>query len=1077
MFLTTLCLDIKMSKTTYRKLYDIAYANRPSEREVLKQTRLRLRDTIETSRVDFPSQITEVIFEGPYAEHMLEMNTMLNLTTEEAFNNLQSAVKTNRMPIDQVDIYKDYWEVLWGTGMRASDVSHLKVKDLDFDNEFILGNSQKSNTKGLTRMNRFIRPVLEKIVQGKGPDDLLFTNIEGNPIATADAGNFWYNLARGTKGIDANNFKRTKDAPDFGFDILDENTRTARKAVVNLTASLYDVFEGDRLDYTKGLEAALLHADAQSKAYYRQTSDSHRIRAAEGRAIRPATYSITPRDRAILDVMWDNSLRIGGAELIVNDLQGLRHTVRTMNRTENPEPKIKKAAKEVQERISEYNQVIENSRKSFSPRKIQRTIMPANMSVDEQVDFIKQQNLSAGEFKAPATDPDPRFAEGTDPKKVKRYGISSPIRLRQEQAKDVNIVEEFLKENSEYLAKHNITLDDAIPQITDKFHANESFLRSGKYFNDMNDQLEDIIQQIGDAEVDVDDIFNDIGNTYDEAGDAKLFFGKENFVEAPDGALKLKVPKNLMWDFLGEAEYRSRLFHLAQNMVEAAEHTMLPDKYASATGIRDHIIRKIKLGNLAWLKQNPDEELGLAFKFGGDNMDSGKNYQKISNDDFITDLNEIIEDLGSLDQKEYTTVKDSYYDDFVEKNKEGFYTDLDEKKLSNWITNDPKLSRTIIKSVIFEPFHRLLNEVQVEDGEGFFNRYTYDKEGLYLNADVYDTPLSQRLEWKKNGIHPALRDKDHYETPRTNISRKIFNSVVPEPNIQVVDDSAYSLGPIEYLDDRGSPIQDVKLPSAREITEEAIESLDDTILRRAARGVGTIAKYGAYVIPLYGTPLKAGPIAFEFFIEGAMAGYFANMDKIGKGLTGERLFDTNTSVEGFTPSADPSVVRDQLETMEGKDIATLLTETDAPEEPVSGLEMYKEKGRDLLRSLAGVGGRLIDAESMKAGMDANFYEGVAKEADQQEMEGPAETLVTDTTGQEIQDYYDRKTETLERRQNDFARLLEQYPGAKGDPDKQIRDRKLEQIDAALLEQGDESLTQMNDLLTNNQEGEDNAVIR
>ncbi len=54
-----------MSKTTYRTLYDIAYANRPSEREILKQTRLRLKNTIESPRVDFPSQITEVIFEGP----------------------------------------------------------------------------------------------------------------------------------------------------------------------------------------------------------------------------------------------------------------------------------------------------------------------------------------------------------------------------------------------------------------------------------------------------------------------------------------------------------------------------------------------------------------------------------------------------------------------------------------------------------------------------------------------------------------------------------------------------------------------------------------------------------------------------------------------------------------------------------------------------------------------------------------------------------------------------------------------------------------------------------------------------
>jgi integrase/recombinase XerD len=74
--------------------------------------------------------------------------------------------------------------LLYGAGLRVSELVKLKMKDLDFDRNRIFVEQAKGKKDRYTLLPTTLKQILQKQKTLKKPDDYLFTNLEGNHLTT-----------------------------------------------------------------------------------------------------------------------------------------------------------------------------------------------------------------------------------------------------------------------------------------------------------------------------------------------------------------------------------------------------------------------------------------------------------------------------------------------------------------------------------------------------------------------------------------------------------------------------------------------------------------------------------------------------------------------------------------------------------------------------------------------------------------------------------------------------------------------------------------------------------------------------
>ncbi len=220
---------------------------------------------------------------------------------------------------------------------------------------------------------------------------------------------------------------------------------------------------------------------------------------------------------------------------------------------------------------------------------------------------------------------------------------------------------------------------------------------------------------------------------------------------------------------------------------------------------------------------------------------------------------------------------------------------------------------------------------------------------------------------------------------------------------------------------------------------------------------------------------------------------FADFSGMGKDIYGNNIDKGIELPTGEKIYLNVSDVDRQIKNLsnEGKVYATQLNlqelgyDTDAPTGfiPKHREEILGEWKRQL--QALGAGTIQRDLTSIMGEQAPDIYGTTVQAGIQEELGKDPTALRASVTQRDLESYIPDKEATLTRRQDAFAQILADYPGAKGDPKKQIRDPELEGINKARLDIADRDLEktqgiieEMNNLnlnFTNQPEGEDNAV--
>ncbi len=75
--------------------------------------------------------------------------------------------------------------LLYGTGVRVSELTHIRMRDLDLERMVLLVNQGKGRKDRLTLLPKSLKGVLTKQSKLKTPDDFLFTNGRGGRLTEA----------------------------------------------------------------------------------------------------------------------------------------------------------------------------------------------------------------------------------------------------------------------------------------------------------------------------------------------------------------------------------------------------------------------------------------------------------------------------------------------------------------------------------------------------------------------------------------------------------------------------------------------------------------------------------------------------------------------------------------------------------------------------------------------------------------------------------------------------------------------------------------------------------------------------
>ena len=192
------------------------------------------------------------------------------------------------------------------TMSRASDLTTVKVKDIDFTNGIIRIGSTKTDVAKIGLLldynNGELANMLKDLTKDMKPDDFVFKSSTGLPVATDDINRYIQDLARTTKGVDVANFGLldVKDGLDWGDDYKTAISKTFRKhgsSLLALAEGDFMKFNVNMVDYSKN---ALGHLNENMQQWYSRIAG--RIKMEQYRGSKNVILTQPhPRSKALID--------------------------------------------------------------------------------------------------------------------------------------------------------------------------------------------------------------------------------------------------------------------------------------------------------------------------------------------------------------------------------------------------------------------------------------------------------------------------------------------------------------------------------------------------------------------------------------------------------------------------------------------------------------------------------------------------------------------------------------------------------------------------------------------------------
>ncbi|PIE97322.1 MAG: hypothetical protein CR988_08300 [Treponema sp.] len=100
------------------------------------------------------------------------------LPTVLSRNNILSLLESIKNPKHRLMI-----SLLYGSGLRVSEVIHLRIQDIDWENSLLLIRQAKGNKDRYTLLSNSSLDELHKLTEGRKGEDFLFVNMKGGPYS------------------------------------------------------------------------------------------------------------------------------------------------------------------------------------------------------------------------------------------------------------------------------------------------------------------------------------------------------------------------------------------------------------------------------------------------------------------------------------------------------------------------------------------------------------------------------------------------------------------------------------------------------------------------------------------------------------------------------------------------------------------------------------------------------------------------------------------------------------------------------------------------------------------------------
>ena len=961
--------------------------------------------------------------------------------------NARDFISVNAVLDELKNVGDDYYLLMkmqLHTGARIGDLSSLKLKEINFEKGLIYiergkGEGGSGKKKRIVPMSKTMKKDLQELVKLKKlkPNSLLFPS----PTDTAKPVSDNVVLARLNKVLE-------KRGPD-GEALFDykawnrEKTHKFRKAWATMAIQA-------GLD-SKYVQEILGHKDDLMKVFY--AAD-----ALDPNSNIVKQFDILAEQADILDTHLDFQRQFYEYDRTYQKHKEITPNIKLIDKKKQivnkkiVEQNIKQIDLKSDEEISKFTKT---SRYKQSGKSFNQKFAPSVdiLPVDAQVDRLRQIELGVStdklDIKVPKGTKEPTIGDFPDystKEKIDRARMgdwkTAPIAQAVFDKKQTDAIDSMYDKESETKIKKNIILDEnnATRAVAESIDA----LDFNRYNGNVKTMLKNVLDEASIYKYNPGDMLDWDSSSWDNnsKGLSEIFSGTKYL--GNKGA-ELKLDSKVVNDIFLNLEEVSRFDYLTKRIVDQLDYLQYPPNVA-ASGAERFKYQKVMIEDALdnFLKTNQGEK----FSVGYSNL-LGKD---LNIREIVDRIAVSIQPIG--DSKDFSHISKDYLKSVIENNPEAFPEVSDKLKRI--------YPEEVLNRMRLEPYLQFFNEQDLIDDVVYFS----EKE-LLKDGDL-STPLKEKIKFKADGTVDLRTSTPFVPEIRSTGFNQVFQAAYPDPDQTVIAKgiertakrSAVIFNDIEDVEDttEGDFKQNIK--GGYKPTNE------HKYIKLLKTGLKTFGKGAAFIIPFYGTGARAGAIGVEAALEVGTRTYFADMSSIGEDVLNKELLPTDEL--GFTPSADPEETITFLENESPETVAKLINKTEAPEKEVTTGEVYKEKFKDIGRSLV--------AGSAFGTGDPDFFAGTVKELSDAELAGAGPDIARRTSDEEISKFVPEQEATLDRRRTNFANILKKFPGAKGDPEKQIRNPRLEDIQENLVSEDTDN--QMAGLgLTSQPQGEENATNR